>query len=66
MIGISYYAQKKLGAISKLELPTVGKAFGQNEIMGILESPFVVLNMYSPVSGSVKNVRETPCHSRLA
>lgn len=56
--GITDYAQKQLGDIVFVELPTVGDKFGAGEAIGSVESVKSVSEVYLPVSGSVAAVNE--------
>lgn len=57
-IGISDYAQDKLGDIVMVELPEVGERFGQDEAFGAVESPKSVSDVFAPVAGEVVAVNE--------
>ncbi|MFG3054428.1 glycine cleavage system protein GcvH [Kitasatospora sp. NPDC048239] len=56
--GITDYAQKQLGDIVFVELPTVGDKFEAGEAIGSVESVKSVSEVYLPVSGSVAAVNE--------
>lgn len=55
-IGITDYAQKKLGEIVFAELPDVGSEVKRKESLGTLESVKAVSDLISPISGTVKEV----------
>lgn len=55
-IGITDYAQKKLGEIVFAELPAVGSDVKRKEPFGTLESVKAVSDLISPISGKVKEV----------
>ena len=55
-IGITDYAQKKLGEIVFAELPDVGSEVKRKESFGTLESVKAVSDLISPMSGTVKEV----------
>lgn len=55
-VGITDYAQKQLGDIVYLELPSVGQAVKKGEVFGTVESVKAVSELYSPVSGEVTAV----------
>jgi len=55
-IGITDYAQKKLGEIVFAELPDVGSEVKRKESFGTLESVKAVSDLISPISGTVKEV----------
>jgi glycine cleavage system H protein len=55
-VGITDYAQKQLGDVVYLELPTVGRTFKKGEVFGTIESVKAVSELYSPVDGEVTEV----------
>jgi glycine cleavage system H protein len=52
-VGLTDHAQKALGDVVFVELPTVGRALKQHETFGVVESVKAVSDMYSPAGGSV-------------
>jgi glycine cleavage system H protein len=54
IVGITEYAQGELGDIVFVELPPVGKAFKQMESFGTIEAVKAVSEMFSPLSGTIK------------
>jgi glycine cleavage system H protein len=52
-IGITDYAQEKLGDIVFVNLPEVGTAVQSGQAMGEVESTKSVSDVYAPVSGTV-------------
>ena len=54
IVGITEYAQGELGDIVFVELPPVGKAVKQMEAFGTIEAVKAVSEMFSPLSGVVK------------
>jgi glycine cleavage system H protein len=54
IVGITEYAQGELGDIVFVELPPVGKAVKQMESFGTIEAVKAVSEMFSPLSGVVK------------
>jgi len=52
-IGITDYAQKELGDVVFVELPTVGKIVKAGEAFGTVESVKAVSEIFSPVSGQI-------------
>jgi len=52
-VGITDYAQQQLGDVVYVELPEVGRAVGQGEVFGTIESVKAVSELFSPVSGEV-------------
>jgi glycine cleavage system H protein len=57
-IGITDYAQTKLGEIMFITLPEVGGKVKQMEAFATAESSKSVSDVYSPVSGTIKEVNE--------
>jgi len=55
-IGITYYAQDQLGEIVYLEVPDPGTEVEAGEAFGEIESRKSVSDLYSPVSGTIKEV----------
>lgn len=63
-VGITDHAQKELGDVVFVELPKVGDKVETGQPCGTVESVKAVSEIYSPVSGEVKEVNtalaETP------
>jgi glycine cleavage system H protein len=57
-IGISEYAQEKLGDIVFVELPEVGKVLAKGQEAAVVESVKAASEVYAPVSGEVVAVNE--------
>lgn len=57
-IGITDYAQQKLGDITFVELPEAGKKIKQFEIFTGIESVKAASDIYSPLSGTIIAVNE--------
>jgi glycine cleavage system H protein len=57
-IGISEYAQDKLGDIVFVELPEVGKVLSKGQEAAVVESVKAASEVYAPVSGEVVEVNE--------
>ena len=55
-VGISFYAAKELGDITFIELPEIGAAMSQGDILGAVESVKAASDIYSPIGGSVSEV----------
>lgn len=55
-LGISDYAQQKLGDVTYVELPAIGKKLKQFEIMSGIESVKAATDIYAPLSGKVTAV----------
>lgn len=58
VVGITHYAQDKLGDVVFAELPQVGRELKQNEIFGVVESVKTISNLYSPINGRVVEVNQ--------
>jgi glycine cleavage system H protein len=57
-IGISEYAQEKLGDIVFVELPEVGKTLSKGQEAAVVESVKAASEVYAPVSGEVIEINE--------
>ena len=55
-VGITIYAQEKLGDVVFVELPETGAAFDANQSFGTVESVKAVSDVYSPVAGTVTEI----------
>jgi len=55
-IGITFYAQDQLGEIVFLEVPEPGADVEAGEAFGEVESRKSVSDLYSPLTGSIKEV----------
>lgn len=55
-IGITEYAQDKLGDIVHVELPQEGATISANDAFGSVESVKAVSDIYTPFEGKVKEV----------
>lgn len=55
-IGITDYAQKELGDIVYVELPTVGTQLKSGEEVIVLESTKAAIDIYTPLSGEIVDV----------
>lgn len=58
VVGITDYAQKSLGDIVYVELPSIGKVVKFMEVAGTIESVKAASDIYSPVTGEVIEVNE--------
>ena len=58
IIGITDYAQDKLGDVVYVELPEVGIKVNAGDKIGEIESVKTVADLYSPVSGEIIEVNE--------
>ena len=57
-VGITDYAQETLTDVVYVELPAVGKEIKKGEVLGSIESVKSVSEIYSPISGKVKEINE--------
>ena len=55
-VGITDYAQHELGDIVYVDIPSVGKPLGANEIFGSVEAVKTVSDLYLPVAGTITEV----------
>jgi len=58
-VGITDFAQKMLKEITFIELPEVGSEVKQMQPFGSVESAKSVSDIYSPISGKVKEVNDS-------
>jgi glycine cleavage system H protein len=58
VIGISEYAQDKLGDIVFVELPEIGKILAKGQEAAVVESVKAASEVYAPISGEVVEVNE--------
>ena len=56
LIGVTDYAQKEMGDITYVDLPSEGDEFGAGEEFGALESVKASSELYCPVAGTVTEV----------
>ncbi len=58
LVGITSYAQEKLGDVTYVETPQTGKIIKQKDAAGAVESVKAASEVYSPASGEVVEVNE--------
>lgn len=58
VVGISDYAQARLGEIIFIDLPQPGDRFDQDEAFGVVESAKAASDLYMPVTGEIAAVNE--------
>jgi len=58
VVGITDYAQDKLGEVIYVELPETGKSFSAKEVMATVESVKAVSDIYAPLSGEITEVNQ--------
>ena len=56
VIGITDYAQSQLGDVIFIEFPEVGTHFQKGNVFGEVEAVKTVSELYSPLSGTIKEV----------
>lgn len=56
VVGITDYAQRELGDIVFVELPSAGSTLEKGETFGVVESVKAVSDLYAPVGGEVVEV----------
>lgn len=57
-VGITDHAQKELGEIVYVELPSVGKKVTAGQEVAVLESTKAAADIYSPVSGEIVEINQ--------
>jgi glycine cleavage system H protein len=55
-VGVTDFAQKELGDIVFVDIDTVGKPLGANEIFGTVEAVKTVSDLYLPIAGTIIEV----------
>jgi len=58
-VGITGYAAGRLGDVVYVDLPTVGQAVAEGDVLGEIESTKSVGELFAPVSGHVTAVNDT-------
>ena len=58
VVGITLHAQDALGDVVFVDLPEVGRVYGQGEVSGVVESVKAAADIYMPVAGEVTEVNE--------
>jgi glycine cleavage system H protein len=57
-VGITEFAQKQLGDVVMVDIPTVGKSVARGDELGTIESVKAVSQLYAPVSGEIVAVNK--------
>jgi len=57
-IGVSDYAQEKLGEVDFVELPEVGLSIAAGDEVCVLESIKATADVFSPLSGKIVSINE--------
>ena len=55
-IGITDFAQRELGDIVYVDINTVGKSLGAEEVFGTVEAVKTVSDLFLPVAGTIKEI----------
>ena len=55
-IGITEFAQRELGDIVYVDVPTVGKTLGAEEVFGTVEAVKTVSDLFLPVAGTINEL----------
>jgi glycine cleavage system H protein len=55
-IGITEFAQRELGDIVYVDIPSVGKTINQDDVFGTVEAVKTVSDLFMPVTGTVSEV----------
>ena len=58
LVGITDFAQKQLGDIVSVELPSVDNEFKQNDAMAIIDSIKASSDIYCPIDGKIVAINE--------
>ncbi len=59
LVGITDFAQEKLGSIVFVELPGVGNIFKKGDVLVTVDSVKAVAEVYAPVGGRVEAINES-------
>lgn len=62
-VGITDYAQKELGDVVFVDLPSVGEKISAKSVMGTIESVKAVSEIYAPLSGEIMETNDDLEHS---
>lgn len=57
-IGITEFAQRELGDIVYVDVPTVGKSLDAEEVFGTVEAVKTVSDLFLPVAGTINELNE--------
>jgi len=58
LIGITDFAQRELGDIVFLDIPSLNQELGQETVFGTVEAVKTVSDLYMPIAGKVMEVNE--------
>lgn len=62
-VGITDYAQKELGDVVFVDLPSIGDKVSAKSVMGTIESVKAVSEIFAPVSGEIMETNDNLEHS---
>lgn len=62
-IGVTDYAQKELGDVVFVDLPSVGESFTAGAPMATVESVKAVSEIFAPISGEIMEINDALEHS---
>ncbi len=57
-IGITEFAQRELGDIVFVDIPTVGKTLEAEDVFGTVEAVKTVSDLFLPVTGTINSINE--------
>jgi glycine cleavage system H protein len=55
-VGITEFAQRELGDIVYIDIPSVGKEIAKDEVFGTVEAVKTVSDLFMPVTGTINEV----------
>lgn len=58
VVGITHFAQKEIGEIVYVELPSIGKLVKAGQEIAVLESTKAAADIYAPVSGEILEINQ--------
>ena len=58
-IGVTEYAQERLGDVVFVEMPEIGMKINKGEAFGVIESVKAASDIFTPVSGEVTGINQT-------
>lgn len=56
VLGITYFAQKSIGDVTKINLPCIAEYYKQNQKCGYIESSYITYDLYSPLTCKIKDI----------
>lgn len=57
-VGVTHYAQRELGEVVYVELPSVGKHVRAGDEIAVLESTKAAADIYAPLSGEIVEINQ--------